>query len=74
MSMLGLKTTQPILLVGKPMTGKTTGAISKLGDPIIMYANDIPNDIYSLPPNKGLLIEEVHYKADVTAILELLRT
>mgnify|MGYP003116590772 CR=1 FL=1 len=74
MSMLGLKTTQPILLVGKPMTGKTTGAISKLGDPIIMYANDIPNDIYSLPPDKGLLIEEVHYKADVTAILELLRT
>ena len=47
MSLIGLKTNQPILLIGKPMTGKTTGAIETLGDPIIMYANEIPTDIYS---------------------------
>jgi len=74
MSLLDMKTIQPVLLVGKPMTGKTMGAIKKLGDPIIMYANNIPNDIYSLPSDKGILIEEVHYKADVKAIVEIIRT
>ena len=74
MSMTNLKTNQPVLLVGKPMTGKTTGAINKLGDPIIMYANEMPSDIYSLPSERGLLIEEVHYKADVDTILEIFRT
>ena len=74
MSITKLKTNQPILLVGKPMTGKTTGAINKLGDPVIMYANEIPSDIYSLPIERGLLIEEVHYKADVDSILEIFRT
>ena len=74
MSLVGLKTEQPVLLVGKPMTGKTTGAITKLGNPIIMYANEIPTDIYSLPPERGLLIEEVHYKADTKAIIDIIRT
>tara|TARA_R110002012_G_scaffold86582_1_gene214944 strand:+ start:3895 stop:4737 length:843 start_codon:yes stop_codon:yes gene_type:complete len=74
MSLIGLKTIQPTLLVGKPMSGKTTGAIKKLGDPIIMYANEIPNDIYSLPSERGLLIEEIHYKPDVKSIVEIIRT
>tara|TARA_R110000824_G_scaffold196128_8_gene379197 strand:- start:7257 stop:8102 length:846 start_codon:yes stop_codon:yes gene_type:complete len=74
MSLIGLKTEQPILLVGKPMTGKTTGAINTLGNPIIMYANEIPTDIYSLPPERGLLIEEAHYKADAKAIINIIRT
>jgi len=74
MSLVGLKTNQPVLLVGKPMTGKTTGAINKLGNPIIMYANEIPNDIFSLPAERGLLIEEVHYKPNVNAILDIIRT
>ena len=64
---------QPQLIVGKPMTGKTTRAIKELGEPIIMYANDMPNDIHSFPKENGILIEDVHYKADVDSILEILR-
>ena len=65
---------QPQLIVGKPMTGKTTRAIEELGEPIIMYANEIPVDIYSLPKENGILIEDIHYKANVDSILEILRT
>ena len=74
MGLTDMQTIQPILLVGKPMVGKTTGAISKLGDPIIMYANEMPGDIYSLPADRGILIEDVHYKADVDTILEILKS
>ena len=56
------------------MTGKTTRAIKDLGNPIIMYANEMPIDIHSLPKERGVLIEDVHYKADVDSILEILRT
>ena len=74
MGLIGMQTIQPVLLVGKPMAGKTTGAIKKLGDPVIMYANEIPSDIYSLPVDRGLLIEEIHYKPDTKAIVEIIRT
>ena len=74
MCLIGMQTIQPVLLVGKPMAGKTTGAIKKLGDPVIMYANEIPSDIYSLPVDRGLLIEEIHYKPDTKAIVEIIRT
>ena len=66
-------TEQPQLIVGKSMTGKTTRAIKELGEPIIMYANDMPSDIHSFPKENGILIEDVHYKADVDSILEILR-
>ena len=32
---------QPQLIVGKPMTGKTTRAIEELCDPIVLYANEM---------------------------------
>tara|TARA_R100000234_G_scaffold65613_2_gene40025 strand:- start:454 stop:1293 length:840 start_codon:yes stop_codon:yes gene_type:complete len=68
-------TKQPQLLIGKSMTGKTTRAINELGgNPIILYANEIPTDIYSLPKENGLLIEDIHHKANVNAILEIIRT
>ena len=66
-------TEQPQLIVGKSMTGKTTRAIKELGNPIRMYANDIPVDIYSCPKENGILIEDIHYKPDVDTILEIIR-
>lgn len=67
-------TKQPQLIVGKSMTGKTTRAIKELGgNPIKIYANNVPNDMHSFPKENGVLIEDVHYKADIDSILELLR-
>ena len=63
MGLIGMQTIQPTLLVGKPMTGKTTGAIKKLGDPIIMYANEIPNEI--IRTYKGEIIITSNNQKDV---------
>ena len=59
---------QPQLIVGKSMTGKTTRAIEELGEPIILYANEMPVDIHSFPKENGILIEDVHYKTNVDSI------
>jgi len=73
MSLIDYNRPTPKLLVGKPMTGKSTRAIKELDNPIVMYANDIPIDIYSLPTEVGIIIEDVHFKPDVDSILEILR-
>jgi hypothetical protein len=69
-----MKKSRPIIIVGKPGTGKTTKALELLETPIIQYANEYDLvDNYSLSKDKGILIEEVHYKANVDLILNSLR-
>jgi len=62
---------RPIIIVGKPRTGKTTMAMEMLNDPIVCYGNELIND--SLPIHQDLLIEEVNYKPNIEEIQTILR-
>lgn len=64
---------RPILLTGKHGTGKSTKAKTFVNEPIVMYANDIDFDVGSFPVENGIVIEDVHYKADKSAILHIIR-
>ena len=65
---------RPKLIVGKPGTGKTEKALGLLSDnPIVQFANEYDiEDNYSLPRSRGILIEEVHYKANLGLIVQTL--
>ena len=58
-----MNTTQPILVIGKPGTGKTKKACDILpANPIHRYADEYDiEDNFSISPNIGILIEEVHH-------------
>tara|TARA_R110000744_G_scaffold151992_2_gene265818 strand:+ start:1115 stop:1966 length:852 start_codon:yes stop_codon:yes gene_type:complete len=63
-----------LLVIGKTGTGKSSKALTLVGDnPMILYANDIDFDMGSFPIANGIIIEDLHYKADKSAILNLLR-
>ena len=72
--LLNNKKLRPILKVGKPGTGKTEKALGLLSNnPIVQYANEYDiEDNFSLPRSRGLLIEEVHYKANLDLIVQTL--
>ena len=66
---------RPILLTGKHGTGKTTQARKKLPNAVVYYANEINiPDVFSIPRNTGIIIEDIHYKPNKQEILEVLRT
>jgi hypothetical protein len=62
---------RPVIIVGKPRTGKTTKALEMLEEPAIFYANEF--ECYAAPTDRDILIEEVDFKANEDEILELLR-
>ena len=62
-----------ILLIGKTGTGKSTKALTFVDSPMILYANDIDFDIDSFPIENGIIIEDLHYKPDKSAILSIIR-
>ena len=64
---------RPILLTGKVGTGKSQKAKTFVNDPIIFYANSIDYDTGSIPIDRGIIIEDVHYKPEKEAILTILR-
>jgi len=72
--MMNITISRPIIIVGKPGTGKTTKALAILGDdPIVQYADEYNiEDILSVPIDKGILIEEVGIKPNVKAIVRTL--
>ena len=72
--MINIELNKPILIVGKPGTGKTTKAQEILGDDyIIRYANEYDiEDNFSISPNIGILIEEVHHKPNIDLIVDTL--
>ena len=73
---MGLSTMEiirTILITGKTGTGKSTKAKTFVNNPIILYANDIDFDVGSFPVEHGIIIEDVHYKPDKEAILDIIR-
>lgn len=65
---------KPILVVGKPGTGRTTKAREFAAGPYIeMYANDVTiDDPYSFPKDVAIIIEDVHYKPQKERILDII--
>tara|TARA_R110002020_G_scaffold120162_4_gene273903 strand:- start:2277 stop:3113 length:837 start_codon:yes stop_codon:yes gene_type:complete len=64
------KKEQPIIVVGKPSTGKTTIALAMLQEPLVFFANEFEEGI---PSNTELLIEDVHIKANTKEIVKHLQ-
>ena len=64
----------PWIYVGKTGTGKTTKALECLpSNPIIRYANEYDiEDNFSIPKDRGILIEEAHYKPNTELIVATL--
>lgn len=62
---------RPVIIVGKPRTGKTTKALEMLDDPAKFYANEF--ECYAAPMDRDILIEEIDFKANEDEILTLLR-
>ena len=71
---MDMKKNKPIIIIGKSGTGKTTKALEILDSPMFYYASEYDIvDNYSIPKDKGILIEEVNYKPKTDLILNTLR-
>tara|TARA_R100000329_G_scaffold11984_6_gene12943 strand:+ start:4346 stop:5200 length:855 start_codon:yes stop_codon:yes gene_type:complete len=66
---------RPILLTGKPGTGKSTKAKTLVSDnPVIIYASECDKiDVSSIERSRGIIIEDVTYKPKKDAILHIIR-
>jgi len=73
MGLTTMNDNRAILITGKVGTGKSTKALTFVNNPIILYANDIDFDVGSFPVENGIVIEDVHYKPDKSAILHIIR-
>ena len=73
MGLTNMNNNRTILLTGKTGTGKSTKALTFVDNPVILYANDIDFDVGSFPAENGIVIEDVHYKPDKSAILHIIR-
>ena len=63
-----------IVITGKHGSGKSTMAKEMFEDAIIYYANDMEiHDVFSLPKERGIIIEDIHYKPKTDEILNVLR-
>jgi len=73
MGLTTMNNDRTILITGKQGTGKSTKALTFVENPIVLYANDIDFDVGSFPVEQGIIIEDVHYKPDKSAILDIIR-
>lgn len=73
MGLTNIKDNRAILITGKTGTGKSTKALTFVSNPTILYADDIDFDVGSFPIENGIVIEDVHYKPDKSAILHIIR-
>jgi hypothetical protein len=73
MGLTNINKNRPIIITGKTGTGKSTKAKEALPNAHILYANDIDFDLGSFPVEQGIIIEDIHYKPDKSAILQVLR-
>jgi len=69
------KRIRPILLTGKAGTGKSTKAKTFVSEnAIVVYANECATlDVTSINKDRGIIIEDVTYKPDKDAILNIIR-
>ncbi len=74
MGLININKEKPIIIVGKYGTGKSTKAKKLSPNAKVVYANDCDIDIFSLPVESGLIIEDVHFKPDSKSILTIIRT
>ena len=71
--MIGASINRAVLLSGPTGTGKTSEAMKQLDDPLIYYANEYDlEDNFSIPRERGILIEELHYKPNTKLIQKTL--
>ena len=72
--MININTNRAMIIVGKTGTGKTTKALEMLPvNPIIRYADEYDiDDNFSIPRDRGILIEEVHFKPNIELITKTL--
>jgi energy-coupling factor transporter ATP-binding protein EcfA2 len=74
MGLTNMKKNRPILLTGKTGTGKSTKAKTFVNNPIIVYANEMGiKDVFSIPIDDGIIIEDVHHKAKKEEVLFIIR-
>lgn len=73
MGLTSMNKNRAILLTGKTGTGKSTKAKTFVENPHITYANNIDFDVTCFPIENGIIIEDIHYKPDKEAILNILR-
>ena len=73
MGLTNINKNRTILITGKTGTGKTTKALTFVTNPMILYANDIDFDVGSFPVENGIIIEDLHFKPDKSAILSIIR-
>lgn len=61
---------KPMIIVGNTKLDKMDKALSFVSNnPIVMYANEYDiTDNYSIPQERGIIIDEVHYKPNVELI------
>ena len=63
-----------IIITGKNGTGKSKKALEMFEEPVIVYANEMDlGDINSIDRNRGIVIEDIHYKPKKDEILHVLR-
>jgi len=74
MGLTTMNNDRPTLIVGKTGTGKTTMAMAMFSEPMVFYGNEIEVfDIGALPRDRGILVEDIHYKPKKDVILSLIR-
>tara|TARA_R110000744_G_scaffold113275_6_gene212288 strand:+ start:3366 stop:4229 length:864 start_codon:yes stop_codon:yes gene_type:complete len=74
MGLTSINKDRTIVITGKEGTGKTTMAKGMFEDAIIYYANDMEiSDIRSVPKDRGIIIEDIHYNPKKDEILNVLR-
>ena len=70
-----MNTNRSEIYIGKTGTGKTTLVKSLLPDALYFYANEIEIvDIYSVPIELGIIIEDVDFKPNTKEIVKVIRS
>ena len=73
MGLTTIERKKPTILVGKAATGKSTMARKLLPNAIILYADEMNlKDIFSVPLDIGIIIEDVHHKPNTKEVLDVL--
>lgn len=63
-----------IIIAGKAGTGKSQKALEMFEEPIVVYANEMNiGDVRSIDKDRGIIIEDIHFKPKKDEILYVLR-